>query len=401
MSSRSRLNAQRAPDSPPIKTAQVRGATLSYVEQGRGEPVVLIHGALLDYRSWSPVWPELSQRYRVIAYSQRYDYPNPLLTDGSQLSATGGAADLAAFVESLGLSPVHLVGHSRGANLALLLARDRPAMVRSLVLAEGGFPEITALSPEAASLPHGHTTGPRGVQARRPRRRGAKCRRERDGFEGRVRSDHSRATSPSFRQHPAGVRRAAGGAAERCVVSAIFVQRAVAVPALLIAARTHRDAFSAGNAGNAEVQPPRFCPRCAADRRAGALDHGRTHRDAFSAGNGGNAEVHAAKRVRLRHHSDVLVRRRTSHVGVLSVGRSVPQPPARNTSCLRQRMRSRWRIPPDSMRSFWNSWRGCRGSEVVPRHRTVPIRLAPRAPVAIQGAPRWPGRCRKTSAPPH
>ena len=57
------LNAQRAPDSPPIKTAQVRGATLSYVEQGRGEPVVLIHGALLDYRSWSPVWPELSQRF--------------------------------------------------------------------------------------------------------------------------------------------------------------------------------------------------------------------------------------------------------------------------------------------------------------------------------------------------
>ncbi|MGH2400447.1 MAG: alpha/beta fold hydrolase, partial [bacterium] len=63
------------------------------------------------------------------------------------------AADLVAFIETLGLAPVHLVGHSRGSNIALLVARDHRALVRSIVLGEGGSAAILALSPEASSLP--------------------------------------------------------------------------------------------------------------------------------------------------------------------------------------------------------------------------------------------------------
>ena len=134
------LTAQSAPDSPPIKTVRVNGAELSYVEQGRGDPVILIHGALHDYRSWSVQWPQLSKRFRVIAYSQRYNHPNPPIADGSQFSVEIFAADLAAFIESLRLAPVHLVGHSRGANIAMRVARDHPALVRSVVLWECGSP---------------------------------------------------------------------------------------------------------------------------------------------------------------------------------------------------------------------------------------------------------------------
>jgi pimeloyl-ACP methyl ester carboxylesterase len=147
------LSAQRAPDSPPIKTLHVKGAELAYVEQGRGDPVILIHGALHDYRTWSAQWPELSKRFRVIAYSQRYDHPNPPIADGSQFSVDIFAADLAAFIETLRLAPAHLVGHSRGANIALRVARDHPALVRSVVLGEGSSPAILALSPEFNSLP--------------------------------------------------------------------------------------------------------------------------------------------------------------------------------------------------------------------------------------------------------
>jgi pimeloyl-ACP methyl ester carboxylesterase len=147
------FTAQRASDAPRVNTVRVRNTELSYIDVGRGEPVVLIHGALHDYRSWSPTWPELSKHYRVIAYSQRHNYPNPPLADGSQPSITEGAGDLVAFVEALGLAPVHLVGHSRGANIGLMVARERPALVRTLVLGEGGFPAITALSPEARLLP--------------------------------------------------------------------------------------------------------------------------------------------------------------------------------------------------------------------------------------------------------
>jgi pimeloyl-ACP methyl ester carboxylesterase len=158
------LTAQRAPDSPPIKTVRVEGAQLSYVEQGRGDPLILIHGALHDYRSWSAQWPELSKRFRVIAYSQRYNHPNPPIADGSQFSVDIFAADLAVFIETRSLAPAHLVGHSRGANIALRVARDHPALVRSLVLGEGGSAAILALSPEFKSLP-GDTSGQQGREA--------------------------------------------------------------------------------------------------------------------------------------------------------------------------------------------------------------------------------------------
>jgi non-heme chloroperoxidase len=158
------LTAQRAPDPPTIKTVAVKGAELSYVEQGRGDPVILIHGALHDYRSWSAQWPELSKRFRVIAYSQRYNHPNPLSADGSQFSVDIFAADLAAFIETLSLAPAHLVGHSRGGNIAMRVARDHPALVRSVVLGEGGSAAILALSPEFKSL-SGDTSGQQGREA--------------------------------------------------------------------------------------------------------------------------------------------------------------------------------------------------------------------------------------------
>jgi len=44
------------------------------------------------------------------------------------------ADDTAAIIDHLGLGPVDVVGHSDGANLALILARDHPQMVRRLVI---------------------------------------------------------------------------------------------------------------------------------------------------------------------------------------------------------------------------------------------------------------------------
>ena len=37
---------------PAIKQAKVDGATLAYLEQGQGVPVVFVHGAIADHRTW-------------------------------------------------------------------------------------------------------------------------------------------------------------------------------------------------------------------------------------------------------------------------------------------------------------------------------------------------------------
>jgi pimeloyl-ACP methyl ester carboxylesterase len=49
------------------------------------------------------------------------------------------AHDTVAFAEALGLGRVHLVGHSDGANVALLVALARPDLVDRLVLISGNY----------------------------------------------------------------------------------------------------------------------------------------------------------------------------------------------------------------------------------------------------------------------
>jgi non-heme chloroperoxidase len=113
------------------------GIELAYVERGSGEPVVLIHGSLADYTYWeqSNQLALLGDHHRVIAYSRRYNHPNPNEPTGDH-SPMVEAADLAAFLDALGTGPVHLVGHSYGAYTALVFALAHPDRVRSLVLAE-------------------------------------------------------------------------------------------------------------------------------------------------------------------------------------------------------------------------------------------------------------------------
>lgn len=115
---------------------RVNGVDIHYIERGRGEPLILLHEGQGDYRSWGPQVEAFSQRYRVISYSRRYNYPNDNPLTASYRSAYSDAADLAAFIRHLKLERVHLVGTSAGALAALVLATEHPRMVRSMVVAE-------------------------------------------------------------------------------------------------------------------------------------------------------------------------------------------------------------------------------------------------------------------------
>ncbi len=100
----------------------VRGIELHYIEQGRGEPLILLHGGQGDYRSWEPQMKALSPQYRFISYSRRYNYPNNNPLTERYHSAYTEADDLAVLIRKLGLGRVHLVGTSIEALTALVLA---------------------------------------------------------------------------------------------------------------------------------------------------------------------------------------------------------------------------------------------------------------------------------------
>jgi len=112
------------------------GATLEYHEVGSGEPLVLVHGSASDYRTWGLQQPALAEHFRVISYSRRYHWPNDPISDGADYSMDEQVGDLQALLHALDAGPAHLVGHSYGAFLALLVAVREPSLVRSLVLAE-------------------------------------------------------------------------------------------------------------------------------------------------------------------------------------------------------------------------------------------------------------------------
>jgi pimeloyl-ACP methyl ester carboxylesterase len=145
------LCAQSVGQSVQPRKIRVHGVELHYTEQGQGEPLILLHGGIGDYRSWEPQMKVLSSQFRVISYSRRYHYPNNNPLTPKYHSAYTEADDLAAFIRKLKLGRVHLVGTSIGAFTALVLAVQHPEMVRSLVLAEPPVHQWVRNSPNGAA----------------------------------------------------------------------------------------------------------------------------------------------------------------------------------------------------------------------------------------------------------
>ena len=118
-------------------TATINGTDLAYIEHGRGQPVVLVHGGMGDYREWDLQMPAFAASFRAIALSCRGAWPNRKLAPDEELTLDTFVEDLAVFIKALDLAPVHLVGHSSpGGFGGLLLAHRHPELLRSLVLLE-------------------------------------------------------------------------------------------------------------------------------------------------------------------------------------------------------------------------------------------------------------------------
>lgn len=131
-----------AADFASAKSVEVNGTRLHYVDFGSNnrQSVVLVHGAVSDYRRWQLQLEPFSKQYRVIAYSRRHCFPNELQNEFHYTQDNDGitqfASDLAEIIRKLDLGPSHIVGHSDGALTALLCACRNPELVKSLVLGE-------------------------------------------------------------------------------------------------------------------------------------------------------------------------------------------------------------------------------------------------------------------------
>jgi pimeloyl-ACP methyl ester carboxylesterase len=110
----------------------VNGIELAYDVQGEGEPVLFIHGAIFaDFLRPLAEQPAFRGFQRIRYHRRGY---------GESGGPAGGfdmqAADIVALLDHLEVDRAHLVGHSEGAMIALVLAASYPDRVRSLALLE-------------------------------------------------------------------------------------------------------------------------------------------------------------------------------------------------------------------------------------------------------------------------
>ena len=110
------------------------GVTLQYIEQGdpAGIPVLLLHGATDSWRSFEPVLPHLPSSIRAFALTQRGHGDASRPPAGYRYADY--AADLAAFMDVIGLKAALIVGHSMGRAIAQRFAIDFPGRTLGLVL---------------------------------------------------------------------------------------------------------------------------------------------------------------------------------------------------------------------------------------------------------------------------
>lgn len=106
-----------------------------FIEQGQGEPLLLLHGNGESGGYFAHQMDALSKYYRVIALDTRGHGRTP--RGAAPFTIRQFAADLYAFLQGQSLEQVNLLGFSDGANIAMIFAMEHPECVRKLIL-DGG-----------------------------------------------------------------------------------------------------------------------------------------------------------------------------------------------------------------------------------------------------------------------
>jgi pimeloyl-ACP methyl ester carboxylesterase len=140
------------------------GVEIAYLDEGRGEPIVLVHGfASTAQVNWvHPGWVATLTRAgrRVVALDNRGHGASTKLYDPALYHSVRMAEDVRALLDHLALGPVDVMGYSMGARIAAFLVHAHAARVRSVVLGglgirlvDGvGLPESIADALEVRSL---------------------------------------------------------------------------------------------------------------------------------------------------------------------------------------------------------------------------------------------------------
>ncbi len=112
--------------------SKVNGINIYYEIHGEGESVIFGNGIFQNTLGWVNQLPVFSKEYQVILYDMRGQGQSEKPEDPYSFEIH--AEDQKALLQNLGISKVHHVGISYGAELGLVFALKYPELLKSLVV---------------------------------------------------------------------------------------------------------------------------------------------------------------------------------------------------------------------------------------------------------------------------
>ncbi|HEY7766270.1 MAG TPA: alpha/beta hydrolase [Aestuariivirgaceae bacterium] len=131
---------------------EVNGMQMYYEVSGKGDPLIVLHGAYMNIPSMGAIIPKLAETHKVYAlefqgHGRTTDIDRPITYPNL-------ADDVAAFMDAVSLGKADVFGYSMGAGAGLQLAIRHPEKVNKLIAAsvaydaQGWQPEFKAFIPK-------------------------------------------------------------------------------------------------------------------------------------------------------------------------------------------------------------------------------------------------------------
>jgi pimeloyl-ACP methyl ester carboxylesterase len=115
-------------------TLELPQGPIRYRDRGEGEPIVFVHGLLVDSQLWDGVADGLAGEFRCIQPDWPMGSHRLAMKPEADLSPIGQAELISQFIGALGLERATIVGNDSGGAISQILSTHHPERVERLVL---------------------------------------------------------------------------------------------------------------------------------------------------------------------------------------------------------------------------------------------------------------------------